>query len=184
MSGLSCLLLRRSLQSVYVPAASESEPDEEPLARAVGFRVEPNSVHWAVTEGTSEAPVLLADDRFAAPATFSEAQALSWYRERVLLLLKQYEPAGAGIKYTEQAARARAGDSSRTRSRIEGVILEALHSAGLTPLTGTLVKVSARLESDSAKKYLENNDLRGIRLDRKTPARKDAILMSVAALEG
>src|SRR4051794_30362063 len=103
------------------------------MPRAVGFRVEPTAVHYAVVEGTLENPVLLDDGRYGAPAAYDEAEALSWYRQRTRGLLEKHTPSLGAIKFMEAVAGKgrvpRATEAFRKRHRIEGVLLQLLHEA-------------------------------------------------------
>jgi hypothetical protein len=153
------------------------------VKRAIGFRVEPSLVHWAVVEGTSEAPILVAADKLTSPATFDEPQALTFYRERVSLLLAQHLPDVVAVRYAETFGRQSVRESDFRRCRIEGVILEASDSKGLKIMTGALASISKNLGTKAAKRYLESSDLRGLDWSR-YPAKniREAILVGASAL--
>jgi Holliday junction resolvasome RuvABC endonuclease subunit len=153
------------------------------MAKAIGFRVEPQAMHWAIVEGSREAPVLVESATVPTPKTYTEAQALSWFRSRARELVLRFEPRSGAIKYIEQIARGANANSSRVRCRIEGVILQLLDEERLSIFTGNYRQVSSQLGSESAKQYLTGNDLRGIDLSKVPGSRRDAILMAVAALE-
>jgi hypothetical protein len=156
------------------------------VSRALGLRVEPAAVHFAIVEGTADAPVLVADDRYAAPKGFQEAEALSWYRSRTRVLLNEHRPDRAAMKYMESVAGRgrppRSTDSTRRRHRIEGVLLQLLEEEGVPVRTGPFATVAAGLGSKSAKAYVEAEDLRGLDWSGKRPLAKEAILTAVAAL--
>ncbi|MGO9125919.1 MAG: hypothetical protein ACLP6G_13655 [Terriglobales bacterium] len=153
------------------------------MKRAIGFRVEPGLVNWALVEGTSEEPILVATAKIAAPATFDEPQALSFYRERVLLLLAQHSPGVVAVRYAETFGRRGVDQSDYRRCRIEGVILEASDSRGLKAVTGALASISKNLGTKAAKDYLKSDDLRGLEWS-KYPAKnvREAILVAASAL--
>lgn len=146
--------------------------------------MEPQAVHWGVVEGKKCDPILITHDRMSAPKIYNEAEALTWYRERVLLLLTEYQPTSAAIRYPEPTARGGGRDSSRIRVRIEGVVLEAINSQGLKKVvTGSLKTISANIGSKAGKKYLSSEDLRGLDWSELHQYRKEAILAATAALE-
>ena len=154
------------------------------MKRAIGFRVEPTLVHWALVEGTPEAPILVAVDKIAAPATYDdESRALTFYRERILLLLSQHSPDRVAVRYAETFGRRAAGAKDNQRCRIEGVLIEASSSRGLKVVTGALASISKNLGTTGAKRYLEANDLRGLDWS-KYPAKnvREAILVAASAL--
>lgn len=154
------------------------------MKRAIGFRVEPGLVNWALVEGTSGAPVLAAPPaKLTSPATYTEAQALTFYRERLLLLLDEHSPDIVAVRYAETFGRQGVRESDYRRCRIEGVILEAANSKGAKVVTGALVSISKNLGTKAAKHYLEDSDLRGLDWS-KYPAKntREAILVAAAAL--
>jgi hypothetical protein len=74
------------------------------MTRAIGFRVEPKALHWAVVEGATASPTLIAIDKISAPKTFSEPKILSFFRERVLHLIAHHHPDKGGVRYAEPNA--------------------------------------------------------------------------------
>jgi hypothetical protein len=152
------------------------------MSRALGVRAEPSAINWAIVEGDQDHPTLLCADDARAPATYDEARSLSWYRSLVIQLIDEHDPQVVAVRYPEPKGRATQGDTPRRRSRIEGVVLEAAATAGKQVLTGALVTISARLNTKSAKQYLEEEELRGLDWSKHNPQRREAILVAVAAL--
>jgi hypothetical protein len=135
-------------------------------------------------EGTSDAPILAVPaDKLSSPATYDEPQALTFYRERVLLLLAQHRPDAVAVRYAETFGRRSVRESDYKRCRIEGVIIEAANSLGLAVATGALASISRNLGTKAAKHYLETDNLRGLDWAR-YPAKniREAILVAASAL--
>jgi hypothetical protein len=155
------------------------------VRRAIGFRVEPSLVHWALVEGTPDAPILVAVEKITPPATYDESRALTFYRERALLLLSQHSPDLVAVRYPETFGRRSIGEKDNRRCRIEGVLIEAASSRGLKVVTGALASISKNLGTKGAKRYLEASDLRGLDWS-KYPAKnvREAILVAASALGG
>jgi len=154
---------------------------------AVGFRVEPELVHWAAVDGAADTPTLVAADEIRAPQHYDEAQALAHYRDRVLHVLSQYSPSVVGVRYPESFPARSATESTRRRSRIEGVILEAAASQSIRVITGALVTIAKNLGATSAKQakgYLEHDAFRRLDWAKYRPHHREAILVAVSALEG
>ena len=61
--------------------------------RAIAIRAEKDTVHWAIVDGTSREPILFKHDKFSAPKTCKEPQAIRWYRERIQGMINEYQPA-------------------------------------------------------------------------------------------
>ena len=181
LSGIQCKhpQLARSLEEWGIHLLMSNRVNS--LARVLGIRVEPSSINWAIVEGTRELPILVAADDANAPAQWDEANALSWYRERVLHIIEQYNPAIVAVRYQEPKGRA-AGNAGRKRARIEGIVLEASNSRAIPVKTGALVTISANLKTKSAKIYLSRDDLRGLDWSKQNPLRREAILVAVSVL--
>jgi len=152
------------------------------MGRSLGFRAEAKQIHWAVVDGTRDAPILQAHDKAAAPVQASEATALSWYRERARLIAETYTPDAVGIRSAEPIARGSGKEGARRRLRIEGVLLEAMDSCGLQVTTGALATISARLGTKRAKKYIESGNYRGLDLSAFSGPAREAVLVAVSAL--
>jgi len=151
------------------------------MSRALGFRAEPKQIHWAIVEGTRRAPILVAHDSAAAPVNLDEAPALSWYANRVKLIVEKYRPAVCMIRSAESVARGGNKDGPRRRLRIEGILLQIIDSCGLTVSIGALAAISGKLGSH-AKTYIDSGELRGLDLSKIPVPSKEAILVAVAAL--
>jgi hypothetical protein len=151
------------------------------MARALGFRSEAKQIHWAVVEGTREAPILLAHDSAAAPVNLDEAPALSWYGTRAKYIVDTFQPAVATIRTAESVAPGSKKEGARRRLRIEGVLLQTMDSCGLRVTIGALAMISGKLGSQ-AKKYVESGNFRGLDLTKVQKPCREAILVAVAAL--
>jgi len=150
--------------------------------RTLGIRAEPGAINWAVTEGSVEAPVLVAAETAEAPASYDEGQALSWYRDRINFIIDQYQPHTLAIRYAEPIGKSRGTDAAHQRSRLEGVILEAGCAKNLRIVTGPLVTITKHLGSGSAKTYLGQEDLRGLDWSEYSKNKKEAIIAAAAVL--
>jgi hypothetical protein len=150
--------------------------------RAIGLRAEPTKLHWAVVEGQSSAPVLVAHDKAAPPVHASEAAQLSWYRDRLRLLVETHDVEIVGVRFAETFGRMGKLEPALRRSRIEGVLLEAAHSCQKRVIAGALQTISSKLGSRRAKQYVEVGEFRGLDLSTLPDQRKEAVLAGVAAL--
>jgi len=152
--------------------------------RALGLRAEPLQVHWAIVEGDADKPVLVGDGKITPPESIekNEAAVLNWYRKRIELLVNQHGAEAVGVRYQETHGRRGNVDAMCRRSRIEGVLTEVAFALGTSVTAGGLVQLGARLETNRAKHYLEDGDLRGIDLSSLAEKRREAVLAGVAAL--
>jgi hypothetical protein len=142
---------------------------------------------YALVQGTKENPVLLEDDKFSAPLDYSDAEAMAFFRDRLLSIFKKHEPKTAFIRYGETFLPRKPAPnilaSMFARARVEGVILESAHSEGVKIVGASLAGISSKLESKRPRAYLGSGDLRGLDLTGRPVARQEAILVAVSALE-
>jgi hypothetical protein len=115
-----------------------------------------------------------------APAKYTEAQALAWYRTQTKNLITQYAPQRAAVRASEANARG----ISVKRMRIEGVVMECACSEGIEVLAGALPTLSARLgiNRKDAKQCLKEGSFRGLSWP-KAMSYREAILAAAAAIE-
>src|SRR5438874_800755 len=103
--------------------------------KALGFRAEPATVHYALVEGSRDTPLLSADGKFSAPVTYGDSEALAYYRDRVLNLIDQFKPDAVVIRFAETFYQRKLGPAMFTslfaRARIEGVVLVTAQTAGV-----------------------------------------------------
>lgn len=152
------------------------------MSKVIGFRAEPSVLNWAFVEGSSRIPILNYADKLTAPATYAEAEALSWYRTQVLHLIEQFGPDAIAVRFPETFGRGPAREADHRRSRIEGVVMEVAHCEGLRVETATLTTISKNLDTRSAKAYLDNEVFRGMDWDRYPKNVKEAILVGASFL--
>jgi hypothetical protein len=150
---------------------------------ALGVRAEVAAINWAVVTGTVDRPVLHAYGTETAPNAYSEAESLAWIRQRTLYIIETYRPRRMGVRYPERNAKGANKDSAKSRCRVEGVVLEAGSSRNLDIVAGALTTFAKHSESDSAKKDLKSDDLRGLDWSKFRDAKlREAILVAAALL--
>lgn len=69
------------------------------------------------------------------------------------------------------------------RIRVEGVILEALATAGIPVWAGAMKTISSHMGSAKAKEYLDRDEVRELAWPTKNPNGKEALLVAISALE-
>lgn len=159
-----------------------------PRDRAIGFRVEPRRVHWAVVEGSREAPRILAVATLNQPKTFTGAQTLAWYVAQVTALCSEHRVGHAWIREAEGVGQQKRAAIAQ-RSRIEGAIIAAVHARGALVTLGPLGSITAKVKpgktddgkKKSVKAYLEADEFRGIDWSAYEDNQREAILAAVAA---
>ena len=150
--------------------------------RSLGFRAANDHVWWAVVEGGTDEPILVASEKLRPPQVFDQPETLAWYRERVEYLVAKYNAETGGVRYPENVARS--ANKMFPRIRVEGVLIEAMYSAGARRFAcGPLKTISAGIDSKAAKKYLTTDDFRGLDWSRLPAEAREAVLVACAALE-
>ena len=156
------------------------------MVRVLGFRAEPASINWAVVEGDPNLPILVLAESLAAPASYTDPEALGWFRVQVHRLIDQFSPTLIAVRFPEAFVPSRAKDSDRRRCRVEGVIIEGANSRGLRVHTGALATISKNLETSSTKvkAYLEGKEFRRMDWSNFPKNVREAILVGVSGLGG
>jgi hypothetical protein len=132
-------------------------------------------------EGTRQAPIHIEHGVAAAPVNLDEASALSWYSDRVKLIIQTHKPKTAMIRSAEVIARGSGKEGARRRLRIEGVLLQTIDSCAVKVSIGALATISGKLGSQ-AKRYIESGEFRGLDLSEIPSLSREAVLVAVAAL--
>ena len=154
--------------------------------KGIGFRSTASEVHYAVAEGTPAEPALLTVDVLRAPRAYEFPQALAWYREQCIALIREFEVHACGVRLPEPLA-GRMGSAARQgaqkRANIEGVLMEACACMGLGCVVGPLATIAARLGERSVTTILEATSFRGVkRWSTLNYNKKEAVLVAIAAL--
>ncbi len=109
--------------------------------RAIGFRVAPAAVTYAVVEGTAdEATVLVADD-IPVPSALWPPNQLHFVRTVLLDIMAEYQVDRAGLRLAEGLA-----TPTPARLYLEGVLQELLASSAVTwYFTGNKARIAKLL---------------------------------------
>ena len=144
--------------------------------RAIGFRVEPKAVHFAVLDIDAKKKVIVDSGSFHPPKTYTEPECLKWYRARIIQEVAKYKPTHSGVRYPEVFGRRGITNSDYRRLRIEGVILEALIVSGVIVFGGNSGQISSAMGAVSAKEYKQHGEVRGLDWSKLSAHCKDATL--------
>lgn len=125
---------------------------------SIGIRACPSEVYVVVVEGSSTEPQLIYKTKLKSPASREFAGALSWYREQILTLCEEYDVEAIGIKAIEPVARKQGGP----RAHIEGVIMEAGASRGLTVGHKAFSSIAAGINAKKPKAYVGKSEFRTV----------------------
>ena len=134
---------------------------EQLVDRAIGIRVSPRGVYYAVIQGTESYEILTVASVVVPPALGLPEQ-LHFMRTTVLDIMAEYKVTRAGIRLTEPTAKC----TSVERLNLEGVIQELLSSSSVeTYFAGPIATIAARLgetERSRVKEYFEGQSFLGV----------------------
>jgi len=153
----------------------------ESALRAIGIRVSPNAVYYAIIE-EGEPFVLLTASSVVVPAALRLPEQLHFIRTTLLDIMAEYEVRRAGIRLTEPNAQS----TSVERLNLEGVVQELLSSSEVESyFAGAIATIAARLgevDRSRIKGYFEGEPFfsfdRWAELDREE---RESIVTAVAA---
>ena len=154
------------------------------VTRAIGIRVTPKIVYYAVVETLPpEAIELLTVGSLPVPFALELPDRLSFVRTTLLDIIAEFEVARAGIRLIEYTAKR----IPIERVNLEGVIQELLSSSSVEGyFAGAIARIAGLLgEPDRTriKQYFEGEDFMGVEDWRKRASEeREAIVTAVAAL--
>lgn len=151
--------------------------------RAIGVRVSPKRVFYAVVSGTDGLRELLTASSLLVPPALEPPDQLRFVRATLLDIMAEYTVTRAGIRISEYTAQ----KMSVERMNMEGVVQELLSSSDVEAyFAGRIATIAALLrEPDRArvKRYIEGELFMNVpRWDSYPSEAREAILTAVAAL--
>jgi Holliday junction resolvasome RuvABC endonuclease subunit len=154
---------------------------------AIGLRAEKDAVTWSIVAGSKSNPILIAKAKLKTPAIHKdyEPSRLSWIKGQVLDVLAQYQPTVGAIRYPEPSSPGNT-NSKRERSRIEGVVIQALCEKNIKVITLVNNQIASALEvkPQSVKNIMDESNFRGLDWLATNDIMKEAILAASTVLEG
>jgi hypothetical protein len=155
------------------------------MIKAIGFRVEAKTVHYAIVGGTKLVPTLFYHDKMTPPSSYDkECCQLAWYRDRLFNIIVEYQPKLGAIRFPEPCSYASANiDSLLKRARIEGVILEFLWGQNVECIGAAFKTISSELNCKKAKDCLKHENFRTLDWSEiKNQNRRESILVAITQL--
>ncbi|MEX2375587.1 MAG: hypothetical protein WD942_08400 [Dehalococcoidia bacterium] len=154
---------------------------DHPPIRAIGIRVSPREVYYAVVEG-SESPEILTVASVAVPPALRLPEQLHFIRTTVLDIMAEYKVRRAAIRLTEPTAKS----TSVERLNLEGVLQELLSSSDVERyFAGAIATIAARIgepDRSRVKEYFEGRMFLGFeRWTEYCREQRESIVTAVAA---
>lgn len=151
--------------------------------RAIGVRVSPKRVYYAIVTRTDEFCELLTASSLLVPPALQPPDQLRFVRTTLLDIMAEYTVARAGIRISEYTAQR----ISIERINIEGVVQELLSSSGVAAyFAGRIANIAPLIgEPDRAriKRYFEGEQFMNVTPWGSYPSEaREAIVTAVAAL--
>lgn len=152
--------------------------------RAIGIRVTPKRVFYAVVEMSTPTEIeLLTVGDLPVPVALDLPDRLSFVRTTLLDIIAEFEVARAGIRLIEQTARRMPIE----RVNLEGVIQELLSGSDVEGyFAGAIARIGGLLEESDrtrVKRYFEGEDFMGVgNWQQRQPEEREAIVTAAAAL--
>ena len=152
--------------------------------RAIGIRVTPKVVFYAVVETSAQTEIeLLTVGSLPVPVALELPDRLSFVRTTLLDIIAEFEAVRAGIRLIEHTAQR----IPIERVNLEGVIQELLSSSEVQGyFAGAIARIAGLLgEADRTriKQYFEGEDFMGVEdWQKRATEEREAIVTAVAAL--
>jgi len=127
--------------------------------RAIGLRVSPSEVFYIVYEQQNDNFKIITKGKINEPAAYTYPQVLTYYRDHLSSIFKEYGIAKCGIKVAEPlSSRNGRSDGVKKRMYTEGVIIELVNSKGIKMIYGPFKTFATLLGIRKASEYLEPTD--------------------------
>ena len=151
--------------------------------RAIGFRAEKNSLHFAVIDESTDPPEC-DTDKLKIQGGKPTAKELALLRTEVLNLIETHSPDVIGVRTSDKPQSMRYAQSLFERARIEGVVMEASASKGISVVAGPSATIKSGMKTKTKlSDYSDVDEIRGIDLTGKRNASlRDAVYAALAAL--
>jgi hypothetical protein len=127
--------------------------------RYIGLRIGTKEIFYIVLEGSKKQCTYITSGKINEPAAYDLLKTLTYYKQHIESLFKEFKIHKCGIKTAEPLATRRGvNEGAKKRLYIEGVIMESVHSQGKSLIYGpfatfaTLVKIKKQndfLEADN-----------------------------------
>lgn len=104
---------------------------------ALGVRCAKEALDWAVVEGDQRGAAAVVEQRKVTIPGGHRGDQLAWARKEILELLERHALEGAAVRVAEPGGQS----VSLGRAEVEGVVQEALASAGLAPVRHVAVTI-------------------------------------------
>ena len=126
-SRRSCDRDPRSVSAEICTTRRAQCPSVPAPVRAIGFRVAPKTVTYAVVDGTADEATVLVADEIPVPSALWPPNQLHFVRTVLLDVMEEYGVERAGLRLAEGVA-----TPPPARMYLEGVLQELLASSGVT----------------------------------------------------
>jgi hypothetical protein len=143
----------------------------------IGFRCYHSSLAVVVLDGSSADPILIDHVHVSMPSDARPSQ-LAWLRKEVREIVARVSPELVAYKAPEGSARTR----DLGRAEAEGVLQEAVHSAGIDVVRRLKTQIRVDIGFAQQARYLENALQNYPALGDLPANRRDAALAALSAL--
>lgn len=131
---------------------------------SIGLRVGTSEINYTVFEGTFNRPKLVVNEKLRQPASYSVPEALSYYRNQMMSIIKEYKIVACGIRVAEPLSRFKgSSEGSIKRANIEGVMMETFASLGIELRIGTNATFAPLFDVKSIKDLIDSDEFKGIK---------------------
>ncbi|MGM0807372.1 MAG: hypothetical protein ACQET8_21950 [Bacillota bacterium] len=153
--------------------------------RNIGLRIGTKEIYFIVLEGSKEQCTYIASGKINEPAAYDLPKTLSYYKQHIESLFKEYKIDKCGIKTAEPLATRRGvNEGAKKRLYIEGVIMESVHSLGKPLICGPFATFASLVKIKKQSDYLETDDFYNIpEWKKKNKNLKEATLAGVGVMD-
>lgn len=156
---------------------------------SIGIRVTPNEIFYSIVEEEDDGYEIISISNVKVPKALDDPCKLSYVRNTIATIIKQYKVTNAGIKLIEGNARTSANLSTFFRINLEGVILELFANStiekyllGVAPNIASILEIKSKSVKEMAEDLGIDDSCKTDNGKKLNEQNKESVVVAIAAL--
>lgn len=156
---------------------------------SIGIRVTPNEIFYSIVDEEDDECEIISISNVKVPKALDDPCKLSYVRNTIDTIIKQYKVTNAGIKLIEGNARTSANSRTFFRINLEGVILELFANStvekyllGVAPNIASILKIKSKPVKEMAEDLGIDDSYKTDNGKKLNEQNKESLVVAIAAL--
>lgn len=156
---------------------------------SIGIRVTPNEIFYSIVDEEDDGYEIISISNVKVPKALDDPCKLSYVRNTIATIIKQYKVTNAGIKLIEGNATTSANLSTFFRINLEGVILELFANStiekyllGVAPNIASILEIKSKPVKEMAEDLGIDDSCKTDNGKKLNEQNKESVVVAIAAL--